>query len=217
MVVAAKLYVEHADLPLSPTIRAHRDAEFGVYSDAGTDPEHDVYFVWVETADYDAVEESLAADHTVAEYVAIVDTEDRRTYRIDYSADATLLSPAVVDAGCLLVESRSYSKGWLFHLQLRDHGDLFTINEYARGHDVHLDVLELRQNQETEDGLEFGLTSAQQEALVSAYVQGYYDEPRETSLEGLGASLGITSTSVSGRLRRGSARLIEAVLVDEEE
>lgn len=217
MVVATKLYVAHPDLPLSPTIRSLPDIEIGVYSDAGTDPEHDVHFFWIEAPDYDDVEERLAADHTVRAYSAIVDTERRRTYRIDFSTDAMLITPSIVDAGGLMVESRSYSDGWMLHLQLRDHGALFVINEYAQQNDIHLDILELHQNEEPDDELEFGLTKAQQEALVSAYVQGYYDEPRKTSLEELGSNLGITSTSVSGRLRRGSAKLIEELLVDDHE
>ena len=216
MVIATKLYVEHPDIPLTTTIRSVPDIELGVYTDSGTDPEHDVYFYWIEAPDYDAVEEALAADPTVAAYSTIVDTERRRTYRIEYSTDAMLVAPAIADAGGLTIESRSSSNGWMMHLQLRDHGALFELNEYASRNDIHLDILELRQNDEPDDRLEFGLTSAQREALVRAYVQGYYDEPRRTSLEELASTLGISSTSVSGRLRRGSTRLIEEILMDEQ-
>lgn len=217
MVIALKLYAEHPDLPLTPTIRALKDVEIGVFSDAGTDPDHDVYIFWIEAPEFDAVGRALDDDLTVADHSVLVKSGSRWTYRIEYSDDVTVITPGIVEAGGLTVEARSYSNGWLIHLQLQDHDALFSLNEYAKEHDIHLDVLELHQNDEREETREYGLTESQRDGLVTAYVHGYYDNPRQTSLEELASTLGISSTSVSGRLRRGSARLIEAVLVDDDE
>jgi predicted DNA binding protein len=54
-----------------------------------------------------------------------------------------------------------------------------------------------------------GLTDRQHEALRIAYELGYFDVPRRTSLEEIGAELDISPSSVSERLRRAQARLIE--------
>lgn len=215
MVIATKLYVEHPDLPLTPTIRALPDVDLGVFSDAGTDPEHDVYIFWIEAPDFDAVEGALAEDHTVADFSVILESESRWTYRIEYSDDSMPITPAIVETGGLTVEARSYSNGWMLHLQLRDHDALFSLNEYAKENDVHLDILELHQTEGRDELLEFGLTESQREALVTAFVQGYYDKPRNASLEELASTLGISSTAASGRLRRGSAQLIEEILLDD--
>lgn len=217
MVIAAKLYLEHPDLPLTPTIQSLGGGELGVFSDVGTDPEHDVYIFWIEAPEFDAVERALAEDHTVTDCSVIVESEGRWTCRVEYSEDVTLITPGIVDAGGLTVEARSYSNGWLLHVQLPDHDALYAINEYATARDIHLDILELHADDDSDDRREYWLTEAQREALVSAYVQGYYDTPRTTSLEDLASSLGITSTAASGRLRRGSARLVEEALVDEED
>lgn len=217
MVITAKLYVEHPDLPLTPTIRDLREVEFGVFSDAGTDPEHDVYIFWIEAPDFDAVERALAEDHTVEECHVIVESRDRRTCRMEYTDEATLITPAIVEIGGLTVEARSYSNGWMIHLQLRDHDALFALNEYAKENDIHLDILELHQGEGRADLHEFGLTDAQRDALVTAFVQGYYDKPRTASLDDIASTLDISSTSASGRLRRGSDRLIGEVLMDEDD
>lgn len=217
MVITAKLYVEHPDLPLTPTIRDLREVEFGVFSDAGTDPEHDVYIFWIEAPDFDAVERALAEDHTVEECHVIVESRDRRTCRMEYTDEATLITPAIVEIGGLTVEARSYSNGWMIHLQLRDHDALFALNEYAKENDIHLDILELHQGEGRADLHEFGLTEAQRDALVTAFVQGYYDKPRTASLDDIASTLDISSTSASGRLRRGSDRLIGEVLMDEDD
>lgn len=217
MVIATKLYVEHPDLPLAPTIRALKDVELGVFSDAGTDPEHDVYIFWIEAPDFEAVERALEDDHTVSDFSVIVESEDRRTCRVEYSDDATLVTPKIVDVGGLTVEARSYSNGWLIDLELQDHDALFSLNEYAKDRDIHLDIIELHQNDGRDELQEFGLTELQREALVTAFVQGFYDKPRSTSLEELATTLGISSTATSGRLRRGSARLVEEVLLDDDD
>lgn len=214
--ISVKVYVEHDDLALTHTIRSVPDARLGVVSDAGTDPEHDVHFFWIEAPDFDAVEAALADDHTVASFSEIVETDDRRTYRVEYTDDAILLTPGVVDVGGLITASESHLTGWRLHLQLQDHDALFALDEWADDAGVRLDVLELQQRDVSEDRREFDLTESQREALVGAFVQGYYDEPREASLEELADLLGISPTAVSGRLRRGSSRLVEAVLLGDD-
>jgi hypothetical protein len=54
-----------------------------------------------------------------------------------------------------------------------------------------------------------GLTDRQHEALRIAYELGYFEIPRQASLEDVAAELDITPSSVSERLRRGQTQLIE--------
>ncbi|SFC24782.1 HTH DNA binding domain [Halobiforma haloterrestris] len=54
-----------------------------------------------------------------------------------------------------------------------------------------------------------GLTDRQREALRTAYELGYFDIPRDASLEDVAAELGISASSVSERLRRAQTQLIE--------
>jgi predicted DNA binding protein len=215
-VISARVYAEHPDLALTHTIRSLPDVDVGVVSDAGTDPQHDVYFFWFEAPDFEDVESALEEDHTVAGYSVIVDRGDRRTYRIEYSDEAKLLTPAMTDIGGLTLESRSHSNGWVLRMHLTDHEGLYALSEYASEEGIRLEILSLKQTEETYDRFDLGLTDEQREALVAAFVHGYYDEPRRTSLEGLASLLEISPTAVSGRLRRASARLVEAVLLDDD-
>jgi len=48
------------------------------------------------------------------------------------------------------------------------------------------------------------LTEPQQEAIAEAYRQGYYDVPREISLEELANELDISHQALSERLRRAN-------------
>jgi len=220
MVITTRVYAEHEDLALSHTIRSVSEATIGVVSEAGTDPQHDVYYFWIETPDFEAVERALSADHTVADYEVIVESDGRRTYRVEYSDRVKLLTPRVTDLGGLTLGTVSRSRGWELELELPDHEALYGLNEFARGEGIHLDVLELQQagerDPDDDDRFDFGLTESQREALVGAFLQGYYDEPRRASLEELADLLDITPSAVSGRLRRGSAKLVESVLIEDE-
>jgi len=62
-------------------------------------------------------------------------------------------------------------------------------------------------------GDSFELTETQREALVLAFERGYFDTPRESSLEEIAAELDITQQSLSSRLRRGHRRLISETLI----
>lgn len=217
MTISATVYVEHPDLGLAPTIQSHDDLEIGVIPDAGTDPEHDVNFFWVEAPDFDAVETAFEADGTVADYTMVAEAANRRTYRITYSDRAKLISPAITDLNGIMLDSRSHSDGWTVELQLQDHNSLYQLGGRADEQGLTFDVLAVHQVDPNETSSELALTESQTEALVTAYEHGYYDEPREISLEELGSILGISRTAVSGRLKRASSRLIEARLNDEED
>lgn len=208
MTISTTVYVTHPDLGLVPTVRSLNEGDIGVVPNAGTDPEHNVYFFWIEAPDFDAVEAALERDHTVSQYTMVSVTPDRRTYRIAYSDQARLVSPLITEMDGLMLDSRSRAEGWIVELRLPDHHALYRLGERVDDDDIQFDVLEIHQA-EPDDESEVPLTEPQIEALVSAYEHGYYDEPRETSLEELGSMLGLSRTAVSGRLRRASSQLIE--------
>ena len=215
--ITTKVYAEHDDLALVPTIRALPDGEIAVVSEAGTDPVHEAYFFRIAAPDFEAVEAALAEDDTVSEFTTIVETDEERTYRVEYSEDTKLLTPIVTDIGGFTLSAEGHANGWLLELQMEDNEGLYELSEYANEEGIHLEVLEIRQTDGSWDRLDFGLTGSQRKTLLAAFVHGYYDEPREMSLVELAELLEISPTAVSGRLRRGSARLIEEVLIDEDD
>ncbi|PSP84993.1 hypothetical protein BRC83_03540 [Halobacteriales archaeon QS_1_68_17] len=212
MTITAKVYVSHRDVGLTPTIQRVDDLNIKVVSEAGTDPENDMYFFSVE-GNFEAFERALESDHTVEEYYLMTAFDDGRLYRIQYSAESKLLSPTMTRVGAITLTSESMDDGWLMHLRLPNRDSLYELWEFARTENVTFEIVELRQTEE-ESGTLYGLTEAQREALLTAYAEGYFHEPRDASLAELADALGISPTAVGGRLRRGIERLIEATLVE---
>lgn len=215
MAIAVEIYITHQDLALSHTIRAVPSATISVVSDAGTDPDHDSYFFEIAAPDFSTVESALRTDHTVSSFTPIIQNGDCRTYRIEYSPEAKLISPLMTDIGAVIVRSESHLDGWCLELRMQDHSGLYDLDEFAEQENLEFDILELRQSDNGPEPPEVELTDAQREALVAAYVHGYYDESSETVLEDLAELLDISQSAVSGRLKRGAAQLIDEVLLDD--
>ena len=210
--ITTRVYVEHPDLALAETIRTLSNVDIEVIGDAGTDPERNVYFFRVEASAFERVESMLATDNTVESFSTVIEMGDQRIYRIEYSDAAKLITPAISDRGGLTLETRSYLNGWLLRLQLEGHDALYELDEYATEEGIRFDIVELKQGGTVDAATDSKLTASQIEALVTAYQHGYYDEPREVSVGELASMLDISDTAMSGRLRRGSARLIEETL-----
>lgn len=61
------------------------------------------------------------------------------------------------------------------------------------------------------------LTPKQQETLITAYREGYFDRPRGITQAELGEEFGISRRAVSDRLRRGMKSLLEPALMETED
>ncbi|WP_435069116.1 helix-turn-helix domain-containing protein [Haloplanus sp. C73] len=214
MSLVAVVDLAHPDLALTPTIRS-TDASIQVVSHTATDPETGMFFFLVEADSFPEFEAALEADHTVSESMLVAEASTTRIYRLGHTPGTKLVSPPVTEMGGLMLEAESTSDGWSVRMQLPDRETLGALWEHCEnegiqfelGHIYSLDDFSL-------DGV--GLTDAQHDALIMAYEAGYFEEPRGTSLEELADELDISPTAVGGRIRRGTARLIERTLLDEE-
>jgi len=214
-VISVQVYAEHPSLALVPTIREVPDVQMTVLPDAATDPQHEIQFITIDAPDFGAVESALAADPTVDSYSRVMKQDDRWTYAIEYTDEAKTVSPAITRATGLVVEATNEARGWRLTLKLQDREELYELRDGVEEQGIEFEVLGIEELESTREEPDFGLTEPQREALVAAFVNGYYDEPREISLEKLAESLDISPTAVSGRLRRGSARLIDEFLIED--
>ena len=216
MGVIIDAYITHPDLALTDTIEAVPDITLRVAPQSSTDPETGMFFFLVEDGDGDfsAFEQALEKDSTVSAWSIMATSETSRIYRLRHPSETKLISPAVARAGGLMLEARSEDRGWNVQLQLPDRAALSTVWEYCENENISFELNQLYRQDDWEIEGTTGLTTAQREALVTAYNMGYFNEPRETSQEDLATILDISSTAAGGRIRRGMATLIESSLID---
>lgn len=215
MTVTGKLYVKHPNIGLVHTIKTVPEASIEVLSNAGTDPENDTYFFVIDTEHRDQLEAALDKDPTVADASRQSSYGSSHIYQIRYSTDAILLSPKATEVGGIMHNVRTHDEGWMIEFQFPNRKALYRLWEFAQQEDILLELIELHQKNVSVTNSSH-LTEAQHEALITAYTQGYFREPRESSLEEIADSLGISPSAAGGRLRRGTNALIKSELVDDD-
>lgn len=212
MSITATVHIEHDRIALIPTLRALPDVSIEVIPQGTTDPGETAFPFLVDYDDRAELADALAADPTVAAYELVDWTDSTGIYYIEHTPETKLISSVVTDVNGYLVHTETEGDGWLVRLLLPDRSALNTVWEYADAEDIDIDIIEIYGNEAAGGEASFGLTAEQRDALTVAYERGYFSEPREVSLEEIAAEMGLSSTAISGRLRRGMRNLIAATI-----
>ncbi|EMA18319.1 DNA-binding protein [Haloarcula amylolytica] len=217
MSITTKIHIGHERLALVPTLQNLEDIAIRVITQGNTDPGSTVFPFLIEYRDRDRLEEMLDADPTVQSYELVDWTDQTGIYYIEHTPETKLISSVVTDVNGFLVHTETKGNGWLVRLLLPDREALNTIWEYANENDISLDIIEIYGNTDTGGESSYGLTDEQRTALTTAYENGYFGEPRDISLNEVADEIGLSSTAMSGRLRRGMRNLIAATIIDRKE
>ncbi|MDS0222380.1 helix-turn-helix domain-containing protein [Haloarcula sp. S1AR25-5A] len=217
MSITTKIHIEHERLALVPTLQSLEDVTIRVITQGNTDPGSTVFPFLIEYHDREYLEEMLDTDPTVQSYELVDWTDQTGIYYIEHTPETKLISTIVTDVSGFLVHTETKGNGWLVRLLLPDRQALNTIWEYAHSNDISLEIIEIYGNTDTGGEQSYGLTDEQRTALVTAYENGYFREPRDISLNEVAEEIGLSSTAMSGRLRRGMRNLVAATIIDREE
>jgi predicted DNA binding protein len=217
MSITTKIHLRHDRLALVPTLRALDDVEIHVVTQGMTDPGRTAFPFLIEYDDRAALESAFDADETVAGYDLVDWTDGTGIYYVEYAPETVLISTVVAEVNGVLVHTETRGDGWLARLVLPDRSALTAVWDYARDHDMTLDIVEIYGNEDVAGERSYGLTDEQRSTLLLAYDHGYFSEPREASLGDVAAEIGLSSTATSGRLRRGIRNLIAATFGGEAE
>ncbi|MFB6304058.1 MAG: bacterio-opsin activator domain-containing protein [Haloferacaceae archaeon] len=136
-------------------------------------------------------------------------------YRAEWDPEHMGIMRAIPATGVTVVSASGSKRGWTFELRAPTGAAFAEFQRYCAANDIDVSLARLRQLSETAVGNEYGLTPRQREALLLAYDEDYYSEPRGTDQATLADRLGITRQALSSRLRRGYRTLLENTLLRE--
>jgi len=215
MPITVKSHIDHEKLALKPTLNKLDDIKLRVISQVNTDPSSNIFPYLVEYEHLQEFEETLDEDPTVENYELMSKDDETGIYYIEYSDETKLISEIVTAVNGFMTEAKTKDMGWLVQLQLPDREALNTIWEYAEDQNIHMEIISIYDSWGGDAEMSYGLTPEQEEALVVALESGYFSEPREKTLSETADEVGLSSTAMSGRLRRGMRNLVSAALTDE--
>lgn len=164
--------------------------------------------------EFEAFEAGLDEDDSVASWGRFSDGNERRRYRItltERGRDMTTY-PCWSQDGAVFLDGTRRRDGWRFRIQLPDEESLQRYVSYCDAHDIDYNPIRLSRTNRSTVTERYGLTPTQTQTLVAASQQGFFQIPRECTLEELAAKSDITHQALSERLRRGMESLVDSTL-----
>ena len=167
--------------------------------------------LWVSDADHTATAAAFDADPSIETYELLVEAGDRLLYDVAFTAEAVTLCDRLLADGGSLLEARGANGWWQVRVRYADRDSLCTAHDRLVEDDVTVDLRRVT-DVSKRAGTRTQLTPEQREALEAAFERGYFEIPREISMEELAAELGISHQALSERLRRAYGTLVDEEL-----
>ncbi|WP_114579549.1 helix-turn-helix domain-containing protein [Saliphagus sp. LR7] len=206
----AELKVDLEDFALEHTLTTVTDLSCEVERLVASDPETLMPFLWVEAppSALDELEDVFATDETTDQVECITELYGERLYRMHWIRRIELLVQILVEEEGTILSASGSADGWHLRLLFPTRDALSRTDDYCRSHDLKYEILSIYNIDEGRKG-RFGLTDAQQDTIVAAFEQGYYEIPREIDSEELATEFDISHQALSERLRRGHKALVK--------
>lgn len=208
--VIAELTLVHPELVLTPTIETVPETTVELEYQTIAGPAEYYLFFEVYGGDFDRFDRAVATDPTVSESSVVIDGDEFRVYRMRLTSAERLVLPRAAELGMRVLHAEGGNQGWIATLEVPEREALQSFRAHCRERDVEFTVDRLyHADDPDEHGGTYGLTPIQRETLATAYDAGYFNDPRDATVEDLAATLGVSSSAVSSRLRRGLNALVE--------
>ncbi|MXV62472.1 bacterio-opsin activator [Natronorubrum sp. JWXQ-INN-674] len=170
---------------------------------------------WAFADGFEPFDAALADDSSIATYTVLDEVADRQLYSVvlsDRAADR-LTYPVAAEHDVTILEIVVTTET-LVRARVPSRESLYAYRDRCLEKGVGFHLRRLYHEYETE-GDQYGVTDRQQEALLSAFDEGYFEVPRGTTLSTLAEEFEISDQALSARLRRGQANLLRHTLVDD--
>lgn len=181
-------------------------------------PSEDVIipYFWVRGVDVENVEDAFI-EHPGVKQIELVDSvENEYLLRVEWSPEHDDVLSVLVETDIPLIEATGTEEQWTFDIRGDSRSDIATFHSRCREVGIPVTLTELHELTPVETATEEALTPKQQEALLLAYDLGYFESPREATMEEIGEELGISQQAVSSRLRRGLRHILKHTLSETE-
>ena len=212
MATIAEFTVAAEDFPLGRIFESAPEVAIEIERIVPTRDELLPYF-WVWDHDMNAIRKRIEP-HSGVKSISLVDeAEGGGLFRVQWDPETQGVLTALVESNVTLLKATGNREQWTFEVRADDIDQLSQFQRYCTERGIDVSLTHLHSLSEMRTNTEYDLTPEQHEALVLAFDEGYYNQPRETNLEELAAKLGISRPSLSARLNRGYRNLIGSTLV----
>lgn len=165
-------------------------------------------FFWLWTTDVEGFTGAARAEPAIDRLIPVDRVDGGTLFSAEWNPDAAGTLFAIAETGGAVLDARANVTEWTFEVRFTDSTSTSEFRSLCRKREVPISISRVSTTSEPPDRC-YGLTVEQREALAVAYRLGYFEEPRQATLEDLAAELDVSPRAVAGRLRRGQATLLE--------
>lgn len=169
-------------------------------------------YFWVTECELDAFDAVAREDPSVTNLERLDVFEQAALYRADWADRTDAVAFAYTDAGAVIVEATGQHGAWELRMRFDDRESLHVFRDYCGRNGIDFTLMRLYDPDADHVGARHGLTEKQADALTTAWNLGYFETPRRATLADVGEALGVSSQSVSQRLRRAHQTWVETAL-----
>jgi len=212
--IIVELDVTSPQVVLGPTLAS--DLDVTVYAERlPVSHEGTTWFqVTVLAADFDAFEDALAADPTVADSEVFAAYGDRRTYRLTIAPDIPVMTEHVASFGDELLDLRSTADGWRVRIRTTDRASIREFLAFCAEQDIDCRLARVFEASDPVGEIAMPVERDAFELLATAFEAGYFEVPRATSLADLAEHFDVSESTMSVRLRRALGHVVGSLVAD---
>lgn len=164
-------------------------------------------FVLAEGTAFETFEGELEDLSTVEEFSLISEGPSVRLYQIRFISKTQHL-PEYSGVCGVISEIKIESDGLHITAHFPNREEVLKLYRFLESKGMEIETLSLYEARESSPTS--SMSEKQKEALFTAYEQGYFDVPKDTTLSDLADELNVSPSSVSDRLKRAQQHLVES-------
>jgi predicted DNA binding protein len=172
---------------------------------------------WATGGDFERFEHGLDVDETITDTLLVAENGEERLYRAQCAEGVpdVHVYHSAVDADGVFLKSEDTEDGWTVKMLFPSRESFTAFRDGCTEVGLTVDVDSIYSKPFSDGGDDVALTDPQRDLLTRAVKVGYFDIPRETTLQELGQQMDISGQAASERLRRGMETLIRETVTEE--
>lgn len=170
-----------------------------------------VPYIRVQAEDRGAFESSLEDDGRIASFAHQNSEGKKHLYSIDWADEFGGLLESIRGHDVYIRRAVGTESVWRFWLFSPNHESVSEFSAAIRDQDIPLDVHRIKQAEAPVTV--HGMTERQRKVVSRAFELGYFETPKQSTLEPIAREMGISPQAVSGLLNRGLNNLLRNTLL----
>lgn len=206
--VVLEFAVPTADFLLERALREHPDVvvefEHLVPTNHGPLP-----YLWATDGQSASFRDALTDDPRVDRIRQVATFDQGALYGMEWDTDGDGLLNQLATAHdeAAVLQAQGQEDEWVLKIRLPSRDALADLRGHFDDHDTRVRVVRLYDLEDPKMG-QYEVTSKQRAALLRALEAGYFEVPRDATLEDVADELDISAKATSERLRRGCTNLL---------